>query len=147
MPSIHFVSLISRDDKPLYIQGFDLGDAADPASANRFLKYNFLAHMALDVFALPVALNLREQQQLLVLLLFVHDDVTVYGLETNNGLKIVVGMSDEEPRAAALAALFSQLHKCYLKTLCNPFTDLSLDTEMLLTPKFDKSVRALVEEY
>lgn len=149
MPTIHFVSLISRDDRPLYIQGFDVGDANDLATANTFLKYNFLSHMALDVFSSPVSLNLREQQQSSgVLLLFLQDDITVYGLETNNGLKIVVGMSEEESRQAVLASFFSQIHKCYLKTVCNPFTDLTSDTDsILLTPKFDKSIRELVDRY
>lgn len=155
MSTIHFVALVSRDDRPLYIQLFDVDlEATDAQSkadnANKFLKYNFLSHMAVDVFASPVSLNLREQQQSDgVLLLFIQDDVTVYGLETNNGLKIVVGTCGDDAPSAQLKALFSQIHKCYLKTICNPFLSFGeLDGEnMLQTPRFDKSIAAIVAEW
>lgn len=144
MSSINFIALITRDDKPLYIQSFD--DKADtPESANRFLKYNFLSHMALDVFASPTSLSLREQQQNSedgVLLLFIQDDVTVYGFETNNGLKIVVGLTAQEgPRLKHLIAL---VHKCYLRVICNPFTNVGGSE---LPPSFDRGVKALVDKW
>lgn len=152
--SINFVSLISRDDKPLYIQSFDVDvENSDPEvksqNANKFLKYNFLSHMALDVFLSPVSVGLREQQQQQgdgVLLLFIQDDVTVYGTETNNGLKIVIGMGNEEPTMARLKLLFSQVHKCYLKTICNPFTDISgpQGSDLLQSPKFDERIGKIV---
>lgn len=155
MSTIHFVALVSRADRPLYIQLFDVDlDASDPVTkadnANKFLKYNFLSHMAVDVFASPVSLNLREQQQSDgVLLLFIQDDVTVYGLETNNGLKIVVGTRGDDAPSVLLKALFSKIHKCYLKTICNPFSsfgDLGGE-EVLQTPRFDKSIADIVAEW
>ena len=102
MTLVNFVALISRDDKPLYIQSFDLGlpeKQITKDDANKFLKYNFLSHMALDVFSSPMSLSLREQQQQQhlgdgILLLFIQDEVMVYGMETNNGLRIVVGVSE-----------------------------------------------------
>ncbi|EEQ36108.1 putative trafficking particle complex subunit [Clavispora lusitaniae] len=155
MAPIHFVSLISRDDKPLYIQSFDADmETADPLkkteNANKFLKYNFLSHMAVDVFASPVSLNLREQQQSDgVLLLFIQDDVTVYGLETNNGLKIVVGTSGDDAPSAALKTLFSNLHKSYLKAICNPFADLEGQNseKALQSARFDRNIAQIVEEW
>lgn len=155
MSIIHFVSLISRDDRPLYIQLLDVDlDASDPEikaqNANKFLKYNFLSHMAVDVFASPVSVNLREQQQSDgVLLLFIQDDVTVYGLETNNGLKIVVGTCGDDAPSALLKTLFSDIHKCYLKTICNPFSSFGEveGEEVLQTPRFDKSIAAIVAEW
>ena len=96
---IQFVSLISRKDVPLYIQSFDIGpmDSENPENANKYLKYNFLSHMALDIFASPSSTSLREQQQDMeenggAILLFIQDDITVYGYETNTGLKIIVGL-------------------------------------------------------
>ena len=96
---IKFVSLISRKDVPLYIQSFDIGpmDSENPQNANKYLKYNFLSHMALDIFASPSSTSLREQQQDMeenggAILLFIQDDITVYGYETNTGLKIIVGL-------------------------------------------------------
>lgn len=153
MVQILFVSLISRDDKPLYIQSFDadadeINDKVKTQNANKFLKYNFLSHMALDVFLSPVSLSLREQQQSDgVLLLFIQDDVTVYGLETNSGLKIVVGTGEEEPAMTRIKQLFSSIHKCYLKTICNPFSDFSTGASndgMLQTPRFDKDLLGIV---
>lgn len=155
MTRVLFVALISRDDKPLYIQLFDadlenVTDDVKTQNANKFLKYNFLSHMALDVFSSPISLSLREQQQSEgVLLLFIQDDVTVYGLETNNGLKIIVGMGEEEPSMAYIKTLFSSIHKCYLKTICNPFSDLSEASKdgILQTPRFDKGISLIVSEW
>lgn len=157
LTKINFVSLISRDDKPLYIQAFDI-DVEEPTlidrkNANKFLKYNFLSHMALDVFSSPMSLNLRERQQQQndgILLLFIQDDVMVYGMETNNGLKVIVGVGSDEPAMSKLKLLFSSIHKCYLKTICNPFTDLlnaGKNDELLQSPKFDKRIKDLVAEW
>ncbi|KAM9914766.1 hypothetical protein OXX69_000324 [Metschnikowia pulcherrima] len=177
MTKIHFIALISRDDRPLYIQSLDqvLGieenpqhpqnteksdpetndsdlSGVSPSEANTFLKYNFLSHMALDVFASPMSLHLREQQGASdgVLLLFIQDDVTVYGMETNNGLKLVVGASTEIVFREKLKNLFSQIHRAYLKTVCNPFTDVSRDGDydkMLHTGVFDKRIKKIVREW
>lgn len=157
MTVVNFVSLISRDDKPLYIQLFDVQELEQISreDANKFLKYNFFSHMALDVFTSPMSLNLREQQLQKhqqddgILLLFIQDEVMVYGMETNNGLRIVAGLSGGEPLAAPLKALFLSLYKCYLKTICNPFTDLRKGTsdEILQTPRFDNGVKGIVEQW
>ncbi|KAM9938425.1 hypothetical protein OXX80_002085 [Metschnikowia pulcherrima] len=180
MAKIHFIALISRDDRPLYIQSLDQVSSiventrntentqnlekldhetkesdlsgVSPSEANTFLKYNFLSHMALDVFASPMSLHLREQQGASdgVLLLFIQDDVTVYGMETNNGLKLVVGASTEIVFREKLKNLFSQIHRAYLKTVCNPFTDVSRDGDydkMLHTHVFDKRIKNIVKEW
>lgn len=156
MVKVLFVSLISRDDKPLYIQSFDAGenetsDKIKSEDANKFLKYNFLSHMALDVFLSPVSLSLREQQQSDgVLLLFIQDDVTVYGLETNNGLKIVIGTGEEDPAMTRVKQLFSSVHKCYLKTICNPFSEFGIGASndgMLQTPRFDRDISLIVSSW
>ncbi|OBA22349.1 snare-like protein [Metschnikowia bicuspidata var. bicuspidata NRRL YB-4993] len=152
--SVLFVSLVSRDDKPLYIQSFEGAENAHalPQHAGQFLKYNFLSHMALDVFASPMSLHLREQQEDHdgVLLLFIQDDVYVYGMETNNGLKVVVGASNEIGARPALRLLFLRIHRAYLKTVCNPFTDVSSagDCEQMLhTPAFERRMHALVGDW
>lgn len=155
MTLVNFVALISRDDKPLYIQSFYLGlpeKQITKDDANKFLKYNFLSHMALDVFSSPMSLSLREQQQQQhlgdgILLLFIQDEVMVYGMETNNGLRIVVGVSEGEPLMTSLKTLFTSLYKCYLKTICNPFSNLqdSDNDDILQTPRFDKGVKSIVE--
>lgn len=154
MVEILFVSLILKNDKPLYIQSFDHPDEdpASPQAANRFLKYNFLSHMALDVFASPMSLNLREQQgdQDGVLLLFVQDEVTVYGMETNTGLKFVAGVTGEIVLRPKIKLLFSEIHKCYLRTVCNPFTDLLKakdDENMLQNDLFDQRIKEIAAKW
>lgn len=230
---VEFVSLISRDDKPLYIQSFDTdidksNSEINAKNANKFLKYNFLSHMALDIFASPSSLSLREQQQNVeenggVLLLFIQDDIPVYGYETNNGLKIVLGLgideddeeddddeeeeeeenvdakveSEEEKgegkgegegegtepknqkendesnhdihpiksrssqtlkaslpsttKKVTIKELFSQIHKCYLRTICNPFTNLQSGPEsnetILQSPTFDRNITKLIKQW
>ncbi|RKP29955.1 snare-like protein [Metschnikowia bicuspidata] len=174
MADILFVALISRDTRPLYMQMFDKGqkneslDGDQPRSAEQtsgeatkealshkenreagsFLKYNFLAHMALEVFAAPLALAAREVLADGVVLLFVQDDVAVYGMETNNGLKIVVGMSDEIERTTLLR-VFGRIHRSYTRTVCNPFSEVlgAQDCEnMLQTEKFDEKIRAAIRD-
>ncbi|ODV78009.1 Sedlin [Suhomyces tanzawaensis NRRL Y-17324] len=163
---VQFVSLISPNDKPLYIQAFDLPsiDSPDSESANRFLKYNFLSHMALDIFSSPASLSLREQQQQQqgessdgVVLLFIQDDVTVYGYETNNGLKIIVGLESGERVASEsgvnrdLKELFHLLHKCYLRTIFNPFDGLlkeGVESEETIQSKtFERNVGKIVSQW
>lgn len=182
---IHFISLISRNDKPLYIQAFDEEPNADGTTevkseaANRFLKYNFLSHMALDIFSSPTSLSLREQQQDSegVLLLFIQDEVTVYGYETNNELKIIVGMGINSEIAGpstvsrnsssltrtpsttskssknTLKDLVLQIHKCYLRTIFNPFNNLKMDNDgddnesILASTTFDKNMHRIVSNW
>lgn len=166
---ICFVSLVSRDDSPLYIQAFDLPKnvtGEDTVNANRFLKYNFLSHMALDIFASPMSLSLHEQQlqeqRLAELdlggatLLFVQDDVTVYGNETSTGLKIIVGTTTETVedegetvKKQSFSDLFSRILRCYLRIVCNPFSciDQNDAASVLQGPKFDNSIREIVEQW
>jgi hypothetical protein len=98
---IRFVSLISQDNRPLYIQAFiseskEEYNTSTPAAENEMnelLKYNFLSHMSLDVFESPFCPPSSLATQGKPSLLFVQDGILVYGLETQTGLKIVIGCS------------------------------------------------------
>ncbi|EGV63578.1 hypothetical protein PSN45_004538 [Yamadazyma tenuis] len=159
---ICFISFISRDDKPLYIQSFDLDTKqGDTINANNFLKYNFLSHMALDIITSPASISIREQQQEAdvrngAVLLVVYDDVSVYGYESNTGLKIIIGfnnqthLNQEESKMVTLRTLFLSVHKAYVKTICNPFLEIdsSGDIEgMLQNEVFDKSIKKIVNDW
>ncbi|KAF6071655.1 Sedlin, N-terminal conserved region family protein [Candida albicans] len=185
---IQFISLISRNDKPLYIQAFNIGNTTpmNHTNADKFLKYNFLSHMALDIFTSPSSLSLREQQQqqqqqqdthqngdqIPVILLFIQDQVMVYGYETNNGLKIVIGLDqtrnfndngngNHQNSLTKLRKLFLDVQKCYLRTIFNPLnqiyinsgTGISLnddddgDDSILQSPTFDRNIKKLVNSY
>lgn len=160
--AICFISFISRHEKPLYIQSFDLFPEKDDKHAtNNFLKYNFLSHMALDIITSPSSVSIREQQQdgdirNGAVLLLVQDNVTVYGYESNTGLKIIIGFNNQahikkdETQLMPLRELVLSIHKVYVKTICNPFKDLAtdLDEEQILqTPKFDKSIKDIVDRW
>ena len=194
---IQFISLISRNDKPLYIQAFNIGEEEEEkqgekqegnttpmnhTNADKFLKYNFLSHMALDIFTSPSSLSLREQQQqqdthqngdqIPVILLFIQDQVMFYGYETNNGLKIVIGLDqtrnfndngngNHQNSLTKLRKLFLDVQKCYLRTIFNPLnqiyinlgTGISLnddddgDDSILQSPTFDRNIKKLVNSY
>lgn len=102
---IRFVSLISRDNRPLYIQDFlpieqsnkDDDKSTKSEELNELLKYNFLSHMSLDVFESPFAPVGTHSAQGKPTLLFVQDGILVYGSESLTGLKIVIGCSRYNP--------------------------------------------------
>lgn len=174
-----FVSIISRDDKPLYIQAFGLDQAEfnDPKNANKFLQYNFLSHMALDILASPISLQIREQQDSTednegVILLFIQEGINVYGYETSTALKLVVGLGREEESrkqenddksgstinikaerdgVKRIKDLFMQIHKCYIKAICNPFSNFDVENlgleEILQNERFDHNVKRIVNEW
>ncbi|KAI3406864.2 hypothetical protein KGF56_000325 [Candida oxycetoniae] len=170
---IQFVSIISRTDKPLYIQSFlpdsDSGSESgshslslSPSAMNQFLKFNFFSHMALDIFTSPTSLSLREQQQQGdsadgILLLFIQDQVIVYGYESNNGLKIIVGVDQKvSVQLDALSKFIKDVYRLYLRRICNPFRNFGIETrssiedkedEALNSPKFHNKVKELVENF
>lgn len=97
---IRFVSLISQNNRPLYIQAFlpqTSGDSKD--EMNELLKYNFLSHMSLDVFESPFCPPAAHSVEGKPCLLFVQDGILVYGCESQTGLKIVIGCSRYEGEA------------------------------------------------
>ncbi|KAI5952177.1 hypothetical protein CANMA_005095 [Candida margitis] len=183
---VQFVSLISRTDKPLYIQSFlsdtdaiakdtneeevevageETNKSVQPTTTiNNFLKFNFFSHMALDIFSSPTSLALREQQQQQnsngVLLLFIQDQVIVYGYESNNGLKIVVGMDQSATiNQDNLHKFITSVYKLYLRVVCNPFRNFTAnehdesanygneEEDVLNSHKFDEGVKKLVDGF
>lgn len=100
---IRFVSLISQQNKPLYIQTFlpETGTKTDTKNGedemNELLKYNFLSHMSLDVFESPFCPPTATAMEGKPSLLFVQDGILVYGSETQTGLKVVIGCSRYHP--------------------------------------------------
>lgn len=146
---ILFVLFISRDNRPLYIQPFVPGDAAprtellDPdQAANEVLKYNFLSHTALDTILLPLHEALSTPQ-----LLFIQDLVAVYGCESNTGLKIVVGTLPRNNVATELQPTFLNLHREYVRLVCNPFLAYAGEAAVDDNPRFDKRVQAIVDAW
>ncbi|ODV59495.1 Tca17p [Ascoidea rubescens DSM 1968] len=224
-PPVYFVSLITRDNRPLHIQSFspfgnkeetdlpidkeskadaslnsetgtesvssgindsvktteltanaddlDTGDKDDSGNnatdifgeelntisliqerkANEFLKYNFLSNMALDIFLSNFFSDSSSNDKASGFsnsntskLLFVQDGISVYGYESNTGLKIVIGTSSNEISNKNLDLLFKNIHKAYLGLICNPFQ--SLDEKSLVTSKnFEAKIKCIVDSW
>lgn len=170
--SIQFVSLISRQDKPLYIQSFVENAAGDlelakEAQTNTLLKFNFLSHMGLDILTSPTSLNLREQQQRyhetqgskpldppVYLLLFIQDNISVFGYETSNGVKIIVGLANTN-ELEGLNSLFRSIHKSYVRCVCNPFNNMKFNhlddagaqDNVLQSATFDHNITSIVAKW
>lgn len=183
--AINFVSLISRDNQPLYIQQFspyepkeddfkdsskskDDKDGSKPAvesnnseqisfvkpetRANELLKYNFLSHMALDVFDSPMApmAEVEPAPGRIYQLLFVHEGIFVFGQETNTGLKIVVGCSRNEnivKDSPGLNDVFQKVYKVYLRLICNPFIGSDTIDQDIDNSQFDERVKRIVTRW
>lgn len=151
--AICFISFISRDDQPLYIQSFEGGlkdedkTISNEGEMNKFLKYNFLSHMALDIITSPASLSLRETQQNSdSILLMIQDDVSVYGYETNTGIKIIIGFDNlVSTKQGDVNLLFKGIYKNYIKAVCNPFGEES--TNVLQTPSFDRGIEKIVNQW
>ncbi|KAG0688597.1 hypothetical protein C6P40_000753 [Pichia californica] len=153
---IRFVSLISRDNRPLYIQAFVGEEAKDTQVSskeeeiNELLKYNFLSHMSLDVFESPFAPVGTHSSQGKPTLLFVQDGILVYGSETLTGLKIVVGCSRYNPNNK-----FTEENNTNEKTVVSKITDEKslgslegfADTDMIEISDLEPVTNAIKKEY
>ena len=120
---------------------------------NELLKYNFLSHMALDVFDSPFMPAAETEPKVghTYNLLFVHDGVFVFGQETNTGMKIVLGCSREEHTTDRsernLNGVFKKVNRAYLRLVCNPFiTSEKIDSE-IENVQFDRSISDIVARW
>ncbi|ESX01352.1 hypothetical protein HPODL_05167 [Ogataea parapolymorpha DL-1] len=148
--TILFVSLISRDNRPLYIQPFVAGSAADERTANELLKYNFLSHMSLDIFESPFAQPAPDPNtKKTYVLLFVQDGVYVFGHQTSTGLRIVVGATraENELPDEGLNGVFADIQRAYLKLVCNPFKTIESENEEIENPRFDRQIKEAVARW
>lgn len=163
---IRFVSLISNDNRPLYIQAFVPKSDNKNEEMNELLKYNFLSHMSLDVFESPFCPPAALATQGKPSLLFIQDGILVYGSETQTGLKIIIGcsrMRDENNddslgnlegyaendvmEVSELTGVSASIRKEYLRYSCNPFLDVKRENDEIKSEKFDNNIKRMVEEF
>ncbi len=120
---------------------------------NELLKYNFLSHMALDVFDSPFMPVTEPEPRLghTYNLLFVHDGVFVFGHETSTGMKIVVGCSREEQTTDSsernLNGVFRNINRAYLRLVCNPFISSEKIDSEIDNVQFDDKISSIVESW
>ncbi|RPA98915.1 Sedlin [Choiromyces venosus 120613-1] len=124
-PRIACIALISRNNSPLHLHPFP----SSPSPAT--LKYHFLTHATLDVFAARLPLKFNGDSDF-GLLYSIDEELAAYGWLTNTGVKIVViidlgggggggsaaglGVKDGE-----LKGVFRALQTAYIRLVCNPF--------------------------
>ncbi|ODQ78390.1 hypothetical protein BABINDRAFT_39270, partial [Babjeviella inositovora NRRL Y-12698] len=117
-------------------------DLTQDSPANGLLKYNFLSHMALDSFLLPFYDSQKGSS-----LFFIQDSIAVYGYETNTGLKIVVGTSTRDSVGEALRPVFQQIHKVYIRLMCNPFQSITDEQTLSDNKRMQSSIMGIVDTW
>lgn len=85
--------------------------------------------------------------------LFAQDGISVYGFESNTGLKIVIGCHARGDITAQLIEvselltftnneIFGDIHRAYLRVVCSPFGDRSGKLETTFGKKLEDIVKA-----
>ncbi|CAO1617254.1 unnamed protein product [Sympodiomycopsis kandeliae] len=115
-PRIQCIAIISSTNSPLYIRSF--GNKDEPKAG---LRYQFIAHSALDVIEERTASSRGAEQYLNLLLNF--EDLAIYGFQTSTRTKFLVmlGLSDAVVKDLDMITIFRAIHTSYLSHLCNPF--------------------------
>ncbi|KAK9237503.1 Sedlin, N-terminal conserved region-domain-containing protein [Lipomyces kononenkoae] len=164
---IYLVALMGRDNNPLYVRGFlsetdstSISGEPEPAgngdggsvgavstklstSRDRELRYHFLAHISLDVFAARLPQKTSDSD---FGLLFVQDEIAMYGWMTNTGVKIVLGFASGEIIGSEIRSIFRAIHFAYISLVCNPFYSVD-ERRPIHSRKFDINVRRIVDAW
>ncbi|KAK9381314.1 Sedlin, N-terminal conserved region-domain-containing protein [Kockiozyma suomiensis] len=143
MPSaIRLLALMGRENNPLYVRSFDPTLSTEDDQKTD-LRYHFLAHIALDVFAARLPTKSADSD---FGLLFVQDGIAIYGWMTNTGVKIILGFSSGEVIGSEIRSIFRAIHFAYISLVCNAFYDVD-ERQPITSRKFDISVRRIVEAW
>ncbi|CAN6670452.1 TRAPP-associated protein Tca17p [Trichomonascus vanleenenianus] len=137
--AIKFVSVIGRNNSPLYLRSFD--DSAEQPEGKSSLQYHFLSHMALDYIISQLGYSETTRDYALLL---VHDGIAVYGSLTNTGVKFLVGTNAYESAKYDLGAALRSIHKAFISYMCNPFSNTDENEGEITSKAFDNSIKKIV---
>ncbi|KAK9490871.1 Sedlin, N-terminal conserved region-domain-containing protein [Lipomyces doorenjongii] len=165
---IYLVALMGRENNPLYVRGFapetastshgpdstdvssyddssSIGPTSAKASTSRDteLRYHFLAHISLDVFAARLPQKTSDSD---FGLLFVQDGMATYGWMTNTGVKVVLGFASGEIIGSEIRSIFRAIHFAYISLVCNPFYTMD-ERRPIHSRKFDINIRRIVDAW
>ncbi|KAK9477237.1 Sedlin, N-terminal conserved region-domain-containing protein [Lipomyces japonicus] len=159
MPSkICLVALMGRENNPLYVRSFiaqqdhsnsdgALNVVSDGIAAlyhdDPELRYYFLAHVSLDVFAARLPQQTTDSD---FGLLFVQDGIAMYGWITNTGVKIVLGFPSGEIIGNEIRSIFLAIQFAYISLVCNPFYVVD-EKRPISSKKFEQSIRRIVDAW
>ncbi|KAI8923828.1 Sedlin [Entophlyctis helioformis] len=112
---VHAVAVIGKNNNPLFIKTY---------TGQADLKYHFIAHTSCDVIEERVAPGTKSFD-LYLGLLYVMEDLAVFGYMTNTRVKFVlmVGAADVIIKDQEIKSLFKKIHAAYIDLLLNPFWD------------------------
>ncbi|KAI8988826.1 Sedlin [Pilobolus umbonatus] len=131
---INCIALIGKQNNPLFIKNF--------SSNHPDLKYHYIAHTSIDV--IEERANGPKNPDLYLGLLYVMEEMAVYGYITNTRVKMVVVVSviDGIIRDADMKALFRKIHTAYVANVCNPFYN--IDTQKSIQSKsFTRAIETI----
>ncbi|KAK9374092.1 Sedlin, N-terminal conserved region-domain-containing protein [Lipomyces chichibuensis] len=165
---IYLVALMGRENNPLYVRSFapetastshdpdstgvssyDDSSSIGPPSAkvttsrDTELRYHFLAHISLDVFAARLPQKTSDSD---FGLLFVQDGMAMYGWMTNTGVKIVLGFASGEIIGSEIRSIFRAIHFAYISLVCNPFYTMD-ERRPIHSRKFDINIGRIVNAW
>ncbi|KAK9364759.1 Sedlin, N-terminal conserved region-domain-containing protein [Lipomyces kononenkoae] len=164
---IYLVALMGRENNPLYVRDFVPETASTPisrepepagngdsgsveavstkisTSRDRELRFQFLAHISLDVFAARLPQKTSDSD---FGLLFVQDEIAMYGWMTNTGVKIVLGFASGEIIGNEIRSIFRAIHFAYISLVCNPFYSVD-ERRPIHSRKFDINIRRIVDAW
>nr|KAJ3421370.1 Trafficking protein particle complex subunit 2-like protein [Polyrhizophydium stewartii] len=109
------LAVIGKNNNPLYVRNF---------STQPDLKFHFIAHTSCDVIEERVAPGTRSFD-LYLGLLYVMEDLAVFGYMTNTRIKFVlmVSATDAAIKDQEIKAIFRKIHAVYVDLQLDPFWD------------------------
>ncbi|PVG04369.1 Sedlin [Serendipita vermifera] len=116
---IRAVAFISPQNYPMFVRSY--GDRQEDE-----IKHHYIAHSALDVFEERLNAN-PKATECFVGMLFILEDVCVYGYITPTRVKMVVALdqTDHFIKDEDVILIFKALHGAYHAATSNPFLQLS----------------------
>ncbi|XJO70625.1 hypothetical protein BDV3_000272 [Batrachochytrium dendrobatidis] len=134
-PKITGLAVIGKNNNPLYIRNF----TNQPS-----LKYHFLAHTSCDVLEEKVAPG-SKNFDLYLGLLYIMEDLSVYGYMTNTRIKFVlmVTVADTAIKDQDIKGIFRKIHSAYVDLQLDPFWDPETSS-MISNQNFIRQIDAIV---
>ncbi|KAK9470303.1 Sedlin [Dipodascopsis tothii] len=144
MPSkIEIVALMGRENNPLFVEVYGPSSQSISSRDPKSLRYHFLAHISLDIFVAKLPQKTTDSD---FGLLYVQDDIAMYGWMTNTGVKIVLGFASGDVVGNDIKSIFRAIQHAYISLVCNPFYNLD-ERKMITSKKFENSIKRIVEAW
>ncbi|RIA88630.1 Sedlin [Glomus cerebriforme] len=134
--NIQSIAIIGKQNNPLYIKNF--------SKSHPDLKFHYIAHTSCDVIEERAGIAGSETADTYLGLLYVMEDLAVYGYITNTKVKFVVVLlvPDTVIKNTDMKNLFKKIHNVYINQVCNPFYNLD-GKKSIISKRFIASIDAI----